>query len=304
MLDISSSIKLICIYCYWIQYIMIRLGKIAFANCDFPYYALEHSRVKAHDIEITQANPVELARLLFDGELDISPISSIMYGKRDNLLILPGLSITSNDFTKSVLICSNGKLDLSELEGKTLCIPETTASSAALIKIILWLMGVKVGIKHCHGTDIDQMLKHGDAALLIGDSAIHAIGKYSVIADLGNEWKKMTGKKMVYALWVVREEFAKQHPDKVRYALDTLLQSKDYAYKNVSEIAAFIARQKKIDCGFMREYLHTLNYDFDDESVESLKLYFEYAKECGIIGDVKLRFFDNCRETFMFSKVV
>lgn len=272
---------------------MIRLGKISFANCDFPYYAIEYGRIEAHDIEIVQAHPVELARMLFDGELDISPISSIMFGKRDNLLILPGLSITSNDFTKSVLICSNGKMDISELDGKTLCIPETTASSAALIKIILWRSGVQVKVKQCRGSDIDQMLKQGDAALLIGDSAIHAIGKYSIIADLGNEWKKITGKKMVYALWVVREEFAKQHPDKVRYVLNTLLRSKDYAYKNVSEIADFIGRQKKIDCGFMREYLHTLDYDFDAESVESLKLFFEYAKKCGIVGDVKLRFFEN-----------
>lgn len=272
---------------------MTRLGKIAFANCDFPYYAIEQGRVKAHDIEVVQGHPVELARLLFDGELDISPISSIMYAKRDDLLILPGLSITSNDFTKSVLICSNGKLDLLELEGKTLCIPETTASSATLIRIILWLKGVNVKIKECSGSDIENMLKHGDAALLIGDSAIHAIGKYRIIADLGNEWKKMTGKKMVYALWVVREDFAKKYPDKVRYVLDTLLRSKEYAYKNVSEIANFIANQKKIDCCFMREYLHTLNYDFDEESVDSLNLYFKYAKECGIVDEVKLRFFNN-----------
>lgn len=271
---------------------MIRLGKIAFANCDFPYYAMEHGKVEAHDIEIKEAHPVELARLLFNGELDISPISSIMYAKRDDLLILPGLSITSNDFTKSVLICSNGKLDFSGLEGKTLCIPETTASSAALIKIILRLRGVDVNIRECRGADIEHMLKHGDAALLIGDSAIHALGKYSVIADLGNEWKKLTGKKMVYALWVVREQFAKEHPDKVRDVRDTLLRSKDYAYKNVGEIANFISQQKKIDCGFMREYLHTLDYDFDDESVESLKLYFKYAKECEITGEVKLRFFE------------
>lgn len=210
---------------------MINLGKIAFANCDFPYYAIEHGMIEAPDINIIQAHPVELACRLFNGELDISPISSIMYGKRDDLLILPGLSITSNDFTKSVLICSNGKIEFSDFEGKTLCIPETTASSATLIKIILWLKGIDVKLKHCPGTDIDLMLKKGDAALLIGDSAIHAIGKYRVIADLGNEWKKMTGKKMVYALWVVRGDFAKHHPDKVKLVLDALLRSKDYAYK-------------------------------------------------------------------------
>ncbi len=271
---------------------MINLGKIAFANCDFPYYAMEYGKVKADNIEIKGGHPVELANMISRGELDISPISSIMYGKLKDLLILPGLSITSNDFTKSVLICSNGKIDLSELEGKTLCIPETTASSATLIKIILRLKGVNVNINQCRGTDIDQMLKHGDAALLIGDSALHAIGKYGIIADLGNEWKMLTGRKMVYALWVVREEFARKHPDKVRSVLETILRSKDYAYSNIGEIAAFIGKEKKIDCSFMHDYLHTLNYDFDEESVESLKLYFKYAKECGIIGDVELRFFD------------
>ncbi|HLB71979.1 MAG: menaquinone biosynthesis protein [Candidatus Methanoperedens sp.] len=271
---------------------MIRLGKIAFANCDFPYYAMEHGRIGPTEIRITEAHPVELARRLFNDELDISPISSIMYGKRSDLLILPGLSITSNDFTKSVLICANGKMSLSDLEGETLCIPETTASSATLIKIILWLRGVHVNMKHCSGTDIEEMLKKGDAALLIGDSAIQAIGKYRIIADLGNEWKKVTGKKMVYALWVVKEDFAKRYPEKVRYALDALLSSKDYAYDNINEIAGFIASRKKIDCSFMREYLHTLNYDFDSESIESLELFFRYARECGIVDEVKLRFFE------------
>ena len=271
---------------------MTRLGKIAFANCDFPYYAFEHGKTDSHDIELTEAHPVELARQLFNNELDISPISSIMYAKHDDLLILPNLSITSNDFTKSVLICSNGDLELSDFDGKTLCIPETTASSATLIKIIMRLKGVNVKIKQCEGTDIDNMLETGDAALLIGDSAIHAIGKYSIVADLGNEWKKITGKKMVYALWVVREDFANEHPDKVQNVLDTLIRSKEYAYSHISELANVIGQEKNIDCGFMKEYLHTLNYDFDKESIKSLELYFKYAKECGLIGDVKLRFFN------------
>jgi len=271
---------------------MVHLGKIAFANCDFPYYAMEHGMIRTDDIDIAEAHPVELARRLDAGELDISPISSIMYAKQDDLLILPGLSITSNDFTKSVLICSNGEIEMSGFEGKTLCIPETTASSATLVKIILWLKGVNVKIRQCNGTDIERMLEQGDAALLIGDSAIHAIGKYHIIADLGNEWKKLTGKKMVYALWVVRGDFARKYPGKVKYVHDILLKSKDFAYKNINGIASDIGRQKNIDCNFMREYLHTLNYDFDEETVESLKLFFEYAMECGIIGDVKLRFFD------------
>ncbi len=271
---------------------MVHLGKIAFANCDFPYYAMEHGNLRTDDIDIIEAHPVELARRLQRGELDVSPISSIMYAKQEDLLILPGLSITSNDFTKSVLICSND-IEMSGFEGKTLCIPETTASSVTLVKIILWLKGINVKIRQCNGSDIEKMLQQGDAALLIGDSAIHAIGKYRIIADLGNEWKKLTGKKMVYALWVVRGDFARKYPEKVKYVHDLLLESKDFAYKNINDLAIHIGRQKNIDCNFMREYFHTLNYDFDKETMESLHLFFKYARECGIIGDVTLRFFDN-----------
>lgn len=271
---------------------MVQLGKISFANCDFPYYAIEHGNMGNEDIDIIEAHPVELAKKLHAGELDISPISSIMYAKQDDLLILPGLSITSNDFTKSVLICSNGNSEISDFDGKTLCIPETTASSATLVKIILQLKGINVNFKQCNGTDIENMLQQGDAALLIGDSAIHAIGKYRVIADLGNEWKKLTGKKMVYALWVVRGDFARKYPEKVRSVHDTLIKSRDFAYKNINSIASHIGRQKNIDCAFMREYLHTLNYDFDDETLESLKLFFKLAAECGIIKNTNLRFFN------------
>ncbi len=271
---------------------MIRLGKIAFANCDFPYYALEHNKIEVHGVEIIEAHPVELARKLFNDELDISPISSIMYCSRDDLLILPGLSVTSNDFTKSVLICGKGKMDIHDFEGKTLCIPETTASSAALIKIILWRKGIRAIIRSCRGTDIENMLKFGDAALLIGDSALHAVGRYYIIADMGNEWKNLTGRKMVYALWAVKEKYASGHPEEIRYVMDMLGRSLDYAYKNLGEIAFHIGKNKNIDCNFMRDYLHTLNYEFDNESLESLELYFKFAEECGISKNMKLRFFE------------
>lgn len=270
---------------------MIHLGKIAFANCDFPYYAIEHGKLQADDIEVIEGHPVELARKLEAEELDIGPISSIMYAKNDELLILPDLSITSNDFTKSVLICGNGDCEISDFEGKTLCIPETTASSAALITIIFRLRGLNVNIRQCSGTDIEKMLTQGDAALLIGDSAIKAIGKYRIIADLGNEWKKLTGKKMVYALWVTRRDFAEKYPEKVKYVHDILIRSRDFAYQNIDLIASHISQQKNIDRDFMQEYLHTLNYDFDMETIESLELFFKLARECGIIKDANLRFF-------------
>ncbi len=273
----------------------IRLGKIAFANCDFPYYALEAGKIP-NTFRITGGHPVELARLILAGELDVSPVSSIMYARnQEGLLVLPRLSITSNDFTKSVLICANGQRELEDLDGRTLCIPEITASSAALIQIILHLRGIKAKIRSCRAAEIPSLLERGVAALLIGDSALHALGKYHVVADLGNEWHKLTGKKMVYALWVVRKDYAQKHPEKVREVLEKLEASRNYAYAHLEEIAEHIAKQKNLDRNFLREYLHTLHYDFDQESRQSLKLYFKYARECGLLeSEVEPQFFNPC----------
>jgi len=276
---------------------MIKLGKISFANCDFPYYGLEYGKIPLKEVSITEAYPPILAKKILNRELDISPISSIMYARLNNLLILPDISITSNDFTKSVLICADSacKCELQDFEGKTLCIPETTASSAALIRIILKHKGINCKFIGCKASNISKMLELGDAALLIGDDALYAArsDKYNVIADLGNEWKKMTGKKMVYALWVVREDYAKKYPDKVEYILDSLLKSKDYGHTHFDEIADFIGKKMQIESVFIRDYLSTLNYDFDEESIESLMLFFKYAKEYGILSSSnEMRFFE------------
>jgi chorismate dehydratase len=269
---------------------MIRLGKIRFANCDFPYYGMEHGHTPSQEIAITEGHPVELAGKIANNELDISPISSRMYPEIGEVLILPHLSITSNDFTKSVLVCANSNMELEDLEGRTLYITDISASSATLIKIILGLKGINVNIKTC-GAGMPG-LKQGEAALLIGDSALQAVGKYQVIADLGNVWKNLTGKKMVYAVWVVRKDYAQNYPEKVEYTADCLLKSKEYAYNHIDEIAKAISRSKGISEGFMNEYLHTLNYDFDTESVESLELYFNYAKQFGIMKkEAPLAFF-------------
>jgi len=37
----------------------------------------------------------------------------------------------------------------------------------------------------------------------------------------------------------------------------------------------------------MKDYLHTLNYELDEKSIESLNTYFKYAEECGFIAERK-----------------
>ncbi|HHI30901.1 hypothetical protein B6V01_003295 [Methanosarcinales archaeon ex4572_44] len=267
---------------------MIKLGKIGFANCDFPYYAIEAGIIPTRGVEVVESHPVDLARMIAACNLDLTPISSIMYPQIEGLLVLPGICIASDDFTRSVLVCSNGITSLEELEGRTLCLPDVSASSSTLIQIILHVKGiVDVDIRTCAGQKSVEMLELGDAALFIGDQALIASHECNVVADLGREWHNLTGAKMVYAVWVVRREFAEEEPDRVRYIHSKLLESKEYGYRHREEIAKVISEKKGFDEEMMKDYLHTLNYELDEKSIESLNTYFKYAEECGFIAERK-----------------
>jgi predicted solute-binding protein len=75
--------------------------------------------------------------------------------------------------------------------------------------------------------DMDAMLAQADAALIIGDPALH-IDPTNVpynCLDLGGEWVSMTGLPMVFAVWSARHELISEKYEEAfrascRYGLD------------------------------------------------------------------------------------
>ena len=87
------------------------------------------------------------------------------------------------------------KVPIQELDGKTVAMTNTSATSQVLTRIIL---KEKYGLSPCYfdcPPDLPQMFREIDAALLIGDDALRATyqaGEYYQY-DLGLEWKNLTG---------------------------------------------------------------------------------------------------------------
>ena len=76
-----------------------------------------------------------------------------------------------------------------------------------------------------HITPEDPIPEDATASLLIGDDALwlyHHPREGFYYYDLGLEWKKMTGKKMVYALWVASRRFAESHPESLQLVYDRI----------------------------------------------------------------------------------
>jgi len=258
-----------------------RVGHIQFLNCLPLYYGL----VKSHallDVELIKGTPTELNNLLINGGLDISPISSIEYARHSKSLVLfPDFTVSSDGEVKSILLLS--RVPIKELAGGKVALTNTSATSQVLLKLVLSRgYGVDPEYIVCR-PDLDTMLSVADAALLIGDIALkyYVDTKDFYLYDLGAEWKKITGNKMVYAVWAVSRSFAETQAGTVEYIFDIFKKSMDYSMLHLSEIAEYAARWESFSSTFLMDYFKTLRFDFGKEFQEGLLHFFRLASEIG-----------------------
>ncbi len=269
-----------------------RVGHIQFLNCLPLYYGL----VKSHallDIELIKGNPTELNNLLINGELDISPISSIEYARNyKSLMLFPDFTVSSDREVKSIILLS--RLPLDNLSGKKIALASTSATSHVLLKIIL--NAYKINPDYFIAPpDPERMLKESDACLLIGDVALkyYLDGKNIYVYDLGYEWNKLTGHKMVYAVWAINRNFAINSKELCKYVFELFKKSMDYSMNHLQEISDYAERWEPFSSSSMMEYFRSLHFGFEKEYQQGLHFFYNKAAEIGELDHIpELEFFD------------
>lgn len=272
----------------------MKIGQSHFKNTDFIYYPINKGLLSADGMEYVRAHPPALGKMLKTGEVDIAPTSSIIYAKNFNdFYILPDFSVSAHGRTGSILLFSELS-GLQDMEGKTVAVPGTSASSSALLEIILKMKGINADILYHEEPDLDAMLNLADAGLLIGDHALKAnYDGRRVLCDLGEEWKGLTGHVMVYALWVIRKEAADKNPEEVSMFYDRLVLSRRRAREEIDTISAQLAGDLGVGHEFMKGHLETLDYGLGSSVIKGLKEYFARAYEFGILDEKPiLNFFE------------
>ena len=267
----------------------LRLGQLDYINCLPVYYALEEGLVKL-EAELIKGPPTLLNKLFLKGDLVTTPLSSIDYAiHKEHLCILPDLSISSDGKVASVLLFS--KLPVTELEGRKVCICSTSATSVALLKV-LFDHYYQVEVQYeTTPPDLKLMIERSDAALLIGDDALLARqaveekGLPFQVTDLGEAWKKFTGEKMVYAVWVVHRSLAKENPGVVGHLAEILRQSKEIGLSRLSSVVEKAGQKTGLPPAVLEEYFRLIQYDFDDRARRSLLVFFDYAYKSGLIDE-------------------
>lgn len=237
------------------------------------------------NIELVEDIPARLNKMLLSGDLDISPISSIEYAKaQDKLLILPNLSISSDSGVNSVILVS--KTPVEELEGNTIYLTDKGATTPVLLRILLeYYYKIRVNIEENITNAFQFYLdkKMEGAVLLIGDEALRVANQDDGFfkTDLSSVWHQFSGQKMIFALWVVREDFAYQYPEMLRDIHNALLASKEWGKEHIKYIVNYASSISSLEPEIFEKYFQSLRYDFDENYQQGLQRYYEYAQKIG-----------------------
>jgi chorismate dehydratase len=275
------------------------IGRIPYANVFPIFYVLDHE-VDCSQYTFVEGVPSRLNRMLREGEVDISPSSSIEYlGNPGRYRIISNHSISSRGPVGSILLFSHKPVE--ELEGAVVFASSQSETSVALLKIVLRrFYGLSASIEAV--PDPIQSGAGAAAFLLIGDDALRqqarcnrqvATGErgktstacnpspivhYPFIYDLGEIWYRQTGLPFVFALWTIRNNIPdkKELVDKFTGDLD---RAKESALKKLREIARYSPIRSFMTEDEILSYWKKLDYELSVEHKKGLSLFDQYRKE-------------------------
>ncbi|MGA7104165.1 MAG: menaquinone biosynthesis protein [Candidatus Deferrimicrobiaceae bacterium] len=271
---------------------MIRVGRIPFLNL-LPIFRVLETRLPMEHVRFVSGHPSELNRKLRKGKLDISPSSSIEYGKfPERYLLCPDISISSRSKVMSVLLFSHRPV--SDLPGDPIAVTNSSDTSVLLLEILLReFLGKKNRLVRTSLSAGEALLRY-PAYLAIGDEAIRGglSGAAAHVTDLGEWWNRETGAPFVFALWIVSRNALRERGKHLRQFARTLVSAKRIAREEMDREDDPIIGPEWIPRGFLSEYWRNLSYDLSAE-IEGLERFFRLAVKIGRIPAAPpLRFLD------------
>lgn len=262
------------------------VGHINYLNCLPLTYTL--TKQPSSIFRLTQAVPSQLNQAIINNQLDISPVSSIIYAKNfDKLMILPNISIMADGPVRSIILVSKKKIE--DISTDKILLTAQSATSHCLLKIIMHKQYQAKPQYSIQKLSPLNPIPQEDitATLFIGDDALYL--KYHqqddlYYYDLGEQWKKLTHLCMVYAVWVVNRNFAQNYPEQTKQIQQYIKNGFSWGFNNLSQAITELASQKPFDYKQLNEYLHVIQWKLNDEQLEALSLFYQYAYELKLIS--------------------
>lgn len=271
----------------------LRLGKVAYLNCEPVYAGLEEGATPAR-CTIVEGTPATLNEALMGGKLEISVISSLAYARATGALrLLPNLAIACDGPVVSVRCFS--RVPWRDLAGRRVLLTPASMTSACLLRVLLHRrFGVEP--EYVAAADGEELPADVAAGLLIGDPALREAsrGRFPFDLDLGEEWKAWTGLPFVFAVWAVRAEVWEDRGEEVRALHRALTASKTYGLARAEAISRAVhARVGMTEEACLAYFRKHLSFDLSPRHLEGLRAFFALPEVRAEVGrTVPLHFID------------
>ncbi len=269
-----------------------KIGHINFLNVLPLNYGYQHT---AQDLQIVYGVPTFLNSELKAGRIDISNISSIEYARQsDALLILPKICVRADSDVTSIVLVSRKPIE--NLRDDKIILTSKSATAQCLLKIILHESYDAAPAYETRAVKVEKPVDDdATAALLIGDDALFVYlhkPQNFYLYDLGREWRKLTGRQMVYALWTVRKNFATENPALLKATYEKILRAFEFGIEHKNAAIKSVLPTKPFIFDELDKYLGgAIKWNLTAEGLEALKLYYKKAAALKFIAaEPELRF--------------
>jgi predicted solute-binding protein len=220
--------------------------------------------------ELEFRTPAGCADQLASGAADIGIVPSFEL-TRQNLEIIRGTGIACRGAVRSILLIS--ACPASEI--RSLAADSSSRTSVELARVIL---DRRYGVRPrfvSHPPDLEAMLRSADAALVIGDPALHiepaALGYRTY--DLGAEWLELSGLPMVFAVWAGRPGVTSPE------IAEAFRQSCVYGREHLEEIVAAESQSRGFRPDLVREYLtRHIVHELGPAEYEGMDRFLEWSR--------------------------
>lgn len=225
-------------------------------------------------VELFSDTPAACAERLGRGEVDAGLIPAVEAARIPGIRLVRGVGIAARERVRSVLLVSRRPLDGETADIRTVALDVSSRSSAAMVRILLEELYRLEPEYHEAVPDLAEMLRHHDAALLIGDLALTANLEGLCVLDLAEGWRRLTGLPFVFAVWAVRPSIPPE----------PFLWSRDYAQRHVEELVDAATERTGLPREALAEYLDgNLHHDLDASDEKGLAEFYRRAFRHGLI---------------------
>jgi len=238
-----------------------KVSAVSYLNTIPFIYGINQSDLK-DKIDLSLDYPSVCAQKLIENKVDIALVPIVVLKQNPQFNIISDYCIGANGNVDTVCLYS----DVPLMEVQEIYLDYQSRTSVELLKLLCrdhWNISADFRIST---EGFESKIEGKTAALIIGDRAFSANGKYNFMYDLSASWKEMTGLPFVFACWISNKEIEKDFIFEFNTSLKMGIENLEEAIKKESK--------NYPHCKNPKEYLnHKISYTLDEDKRKGMELF-------------------------------